>query len=606
MRIVFSSVIAVCLCAWGSAVLPAADIEILEKKDLIRIETASFASEHHTQVVKILTEKGTSYKEYLAVNNNIQIKNIHVTITSDNGRVSKLKQDEIYEVPIVESPDMVTDYKALVIAPRLRRGDTVTLEYDRTISSLLYIDPWVYATNFPIRKASCLATYPANLPLKFRGEDDSVRVQKSEQNGMVALRMETADRGEVFLSGRSESFGSIEKKVVFMPEQTMTEKWFLSTKSWRDVAQWFSDLTKFAYQEHPEMDAVVRRVLQEAKSPEQIAEGLYRYIQNHFVYMAVEIGIGGYKPRFASQTFQKKYGDCKDLTFLYVVLLRKAGVEAYPALVDTRHSKFFYRDFPSPTQFNHCIAYLPKIRNGVWVDTTVKNFRLGEMPTVIQGKMALVAGGPNTLIQIPEDFQNSNVLKFELKGEYAGSRLQMAGAVHTLGQANAYVDLMKNALLRNAVKNYVYSKLLKQGLPIQQLNTSKADDRSLEIRFTTPVQSLEPYKVLLVNAVSYPPLENLGSDPRPNEFFALGIPVRLVLDTTVHLAGHVLVSPAEFKEKKGDFLSYTLQLKEENGKLRYFADVYFANGFLDSAEMKKYKQELQEFAAILQRTVIIR
>ncbi len=218
----------------------------------------------------------------------------------------------------------------------------------------------------------------------------------------------------------------------------MTEKWALSTRSWKDVAQWFSELTRFAYHDDPVMDAVVFEAKRNAVSQEQIAEALYQYIQKNFTYMAIEIGIGGYKPRFAAQTFQKKYGDCKDLTFLYLVLLKKAGIEAYPALVDTRHAKFFYSDFPSPTQFNHCIAYLPKVRNGIWVDTTVKNFRLGEMPVAIQGKQALVAGGPNTLVQIPEDFYSSNVLKFELKGTYAETGLKMEGAVHTLGQANAY------------------------------------------------------------------------------------------------------------------------------------------------------------------------
>ncbi len=110
----------------------------------------------------------------------------------------------------------------------------------------------------------------------------------------------------------------------------------------------------------------------------------------------------------------------------------------------------------------------------------------------------------------------------------------------------------------------------------------------------------------MVNAVNYPPLENLSIDPRENEYFALGIPMRLVLDSTIELQGHVLVSAADLKEKKGDFLSYKLELKEEEGKLRYLADVYFANGFLDHVEMKKYKEELQEFASLLQRTVVVR
>ena len=603
-----SYLLALALVIFVSAgIAAAADYEIQDKKSTIHIETTSFASEHHTQVVKILTEEGTSYKEFLGVNTYIQIKNLQVTVTSEGGRTNRVRSDQIYEVPVVESVDMVTDYKAIVIAPeKLKRGDVIAIDYDRAITSLLYIDPWVYATNVPIRKSTCFLIYPPTVPVKFRGEDASVKVQKSEAMGNVTVQFETIQSQEVYLSGRSESFGNVEKKVVFMPEQAMTDRWALSTRSWKDVADWFSELTRFAYREDPAMDAVVQEVKRNSKSPEEIADGLYRYIQKNYTYMAIEVGIGGYKPRFAAQTFQKKYGDCKDLTFLFLVLLKKAGIEAYPALVDTRHAKFFYRDFPSPTQFNHCIAYIPGLRKGIWVDATVKNFKLGEMPAVIQGKHALVAGGPNELIQIPEDFYSSNVLKFELTGNYSQKELIMKGFVQTLGQANAYVDLMRNALMRNAVKNYVYGKLLKPGLPVQKLQAGHAGERSLEIGFSTPVRDLEGYKMLLVNAIGYPPLENLGVDPRENEFFALGVPIRLVLNSSIDLSGHVLVSPASLHEKKGQYITYKLEWKEEDGKLRYVADVYFLNGFLNHLEMRKYKEEMQEFASLLQRTVVVR
>jgi hypothetical protein len=161
-------------------------------------------------------------------------------------------------------------------------------------------------------------------------------------------------------------------------------------------------------------------------------------------------------------------------------------------------------------------------------------------------------------------------------------------------------------LMRNAVKNYVYSRLLKPGLPVQKLQTIHSGERSLQLTFSTPVHTLESYKVLLLNVVSYPPLENLATDPKENEFFALGIPIRLVVDSTIDLSGHTLVTATDSKEKKGEFLSYKLDLKQDKGKLRYTADVYFANGFLDHAEMKKYKNELQEFAGLLQRTVVVK
>jgi hypothetical protein len=95
-------------------------------------------------------------------------------------------------------------------------------------------------------------------------------------------------------------------------------------------------------------------------------------------------------------------------------------------------------------------------------------------------------------------------------------------------------------------------------------------------------------------------------DPRENEFFGLGTPVRVIVDCTIEISGHSLLTPLATKEQKGKYVSYKVELKEDQGKLHYLTDVYFANGFLDNSEMKKYKEELQDFATVLQRTVVMR
>lgn len=354
------------------------------------------------------------------------------------------------------------------------------------------------------------------------------------------------------------------------------------------------------------MDAVVRDVKAANSDPEKIAEALYLYVQKNYVYTAIEIGIGGYKPRFANQTFQKKYGDCKDLTLLYLTLLKKAGIEGYPALVDTRSSKFFYRDFPSPQQFNHCIAFLPSIRNGTWVDSTLKNFRLGEVPAVIQGKYALIAGGPNELRQIPEDFFASNVVKLSLNGTYSDAGMKWIGQVQTLGEASMLVESMQDALLKNRIQYYVYSTLLESGLPVQTVKTTLDGERSLKLEFSTPVQQMQTYGIFLINAMKYSALDNLALDPAAGHFFALGTPVRLVIEATADLNGRSIVSSPMREEKKGKYVTYKLDLAEDSGKIRYLADAFFVNGFLDDAEMKQYQQELREFAGLIQRTVVIK
>ncbi len=582
-----------------------ADYEIVENAINITIQSNAFATEHHRETIRIITENGTSYQKMLPVNSYIQVKNVSGTVNFPNNKSEKIKEEDIVELPISESAEMITDLKAVAIIPSwLTKGSTFSVEYDRSVTSLLYLSSCVYSTDVPIKRSACTITYPSTVPIKYRGQDDRVKINKSTIGNNTVITFESTDRKEISLFGKSNFSGDVFKSVDFLPEQCMTDKWVLSTVSWESIAIWFTELSKHSYQWDPLMDRVVDDVKSKAKTPEELAEVLYQYIQRNYAYTAIEIGIGGFKPRFTNQTFQKKYGDCKDLTFLYLTLLKKAGIDAFPALVDTRSHRFFYKDFPNPGQFNHCIAYLPGIRNGTWVDSTVKNFRLGEVPVPIQGKQALVVG-PNKLIEIPRDFFNSNVTKLSVAGAYGGQELRFRGKMETSGLTSMLVEVMKNALMKNMVKHYVYSTMIRSGLPVQKMETKVESDRTLSVEYTVPVYQANAYHMLLLNTLNYPPMESLAYDPQPDQYYELGNPERFVADCTVDLAGHKLITQPFKDSQKGNYVTYAMELKEEGGKLRYFVDTYFANGLLDPEEMKQYQQELRHFSAQLQRIAMV-
>lgn len=587
-------------------VLAASDYEILEKVDTVVVQSSNFSTGHHKEVIRILTEDGTSYQKALYVNSYVHIKNIKGTIYFPDGRTDAIDEEQIMELPISQSAVMISDLKAVMITPAsLVVGAKVAIEYDREITSLIYLDSFVYRTFVPLRKATCKLSFPSTISMKYRGADENVKLQKVNEGGNTTLIFESANQKEIGLIGE-ESSGNVERRVEFLPEKCTTDKWILVTSSWQEIGKWFSELSKFAYQTEGSMDGVVSDISAKHKEPEKIADALYQYVQQNYNYTAVEVGIGGFKPRFASQTYFKKYGDCKDLTFLYLALLRKAGIEGYPALVDTRSSRFFFKDFPNPRQFNHCIAYLPAIRNGTWVDTTVKNFRLGEIPSTIQGKFALVTGGPNGLMKIPENFMESNLFRIVTQAKLSERELQVNGEMQTSGMGSMILDVMQNALLRNQVKHYVMNKMLLKGLPIQKLQTDIRSERSLHFNYSAPVSQVGNFDIALINPLHYEPVENLSLAPEPDQYFAVGDPVRIILQTEMDLGNRRLVSAPYQKEAKGKYVSYKLELLEKDGRLSYTADTYFANGFLTDAEMTEYQKELREFSGLLQRSVVLK
>jgi hypothetical protein len=69
---------------------------------------------------------------------------------------------------------------------------------------------------------------------------------------------------------------------------------------------------------------------------------------------------------------RRRYGDCKDLSFLLAKLLEKLGVRARPLLVNTFLRKSVREFLPMPSLFNHAIVEFTCDGKRRWIDTTFK------------------------------------------------------------------------------------------------------------------------------------------------------------------------------------------------------------------------------------------
>jgi len=73
-------------------------------------------------------------------------------------------------------------------------------------------------------------------------------------------------------------------------------------------------------------------------------------------YVAVEVGIGGYRPAPPLDVMTRRWGDCKDKSVLLVDLLNAAGIEAYPVVHPSGPQGRVDPEFPAVDGFNHFIV----------------------------------------------------------------------------------------------------------------------------------------------------------------------------------------------------------------------------------------------------------
>jgi Transglutaminase-like superfamily len=155
--------------------------------------------------------------------------------------------------------------------------------------------------------------------------------------------------------------------------------------SWQDVGRWYRDLIASL----PRRAEPVRRLAAELtaadQTPRQRLEAILAFLRRKVRYVAVEVGIGGYRPSPPAEVLGRKWGDCKDKSLLLVDLLGAAGIEARPALILLAADRRIDPEFPSPSQFNHLIVAVPRGEVEVSEDDPVAGGYLFVDPTQEHG-----------------------------------------------------------------------------------------------------------------------------------------------------------------------------------------------------------------------------
>jgi len=97
-----------------------------------------------------------------------------------------------------------------------------------------------------------------------------------------------------------------------------------------------------------------------------------RLVQDEYRYLSVNIELGGQVPTPPGVVARKRYGDCKDLSFLLVHLLKRLGISARPILVNTQLRKSLAAMLPMDGLFNHVVVEFQVRGQTRWVDATMK------------------------------------------------------------------------------------------------------------------------------------------------------------------------------------------------------------------------------------------
>lgn len=181
-------------------------------------------------------------------------------------------------------------------------------------------------------------------------------------------------------------------------------------KSWPEVKKWESKLFDFSILT-PQIDQFIKDENYN-KTPEDLIR-MIRFVQKDIRYLGMEMGIFSHQPHHPAKILNQRFGDCKDKSYLLATMLRKIGVEAWPALVNTTLTKQLPDHLPSSLIFDHVIVKFRWDGKDYWVDATDSGQKggLDRLSFPLLGFALVIDGQNNGLEAIP--VKNFNKIEIE-------------------------------------------------------------------------------------------------------------------------------------------------------------------------------------------------
>jgi hypothetical protein len=104
------------------------------------------------------------------------------------------------------------------------------------------------------------------------------------------------------------------------------------------------------------------------------AQAALRLVEDQIRYVYVGLDGANYRPATADETWQRRFGDCKAKVVVLSALLKELGIDAVPALVNSKGGDGTNERLPSPAVFDHAVVRASIGGHTFWLDGT----RLGD------------------------------------------------------------------------------------------------------------------------------------------------------------------------------------------------------------------------------------
>jgi transglutaminase-like putative cysteine protease len=328
------------------------------------------------EVRQVLTPSGVNTGSHISVDYDpsYQLLTFHwVRVWRGTNSLDRLDPDKIHVSQRGLDADELlfsAEKSALLLLEDIRMGDIIDYAYSlqggNPVFAGRFSDRVQMQSSHPIERLTTRLLWPPARHLYVQNHGTDIKYSAVRKGGLVEFTWNLvkvpALRNEPPLPAWYQPFPSVQLS---------------EYQKWSDVNQLALDLFTNTAPLSPELTRKINEWKHLPGREERVLAAL-RFVQDEVRYLGIETGVSGYKPAAPSVVFDRRFGDCKDKSFLLVTILRALGIEAWPTLVNTRLRQTVLEMHPSATVFDHAIAQVNLEGRSYWLDATA-NYQRGPL-----------------------------------------------------------------------------------------------------------------------------------------------------------------------------------------------------------------------------------
>ena len=435
-------------------------------------------------------------------------------------------------------------------------------------------------------------TEPANAKLLY---ETNTKVTKSGRT----ITIDEKDIPKLKSEGKRPPTETIGKYIIY----TTAKDWYQATHFFK------KNVIEATDYENEAIKNMANQITAKCKTKDEKIKSCLRFINQDIKYTPISLGMGSYKPRYATETLASKYGDGKDRVTLLKALLKALGIDSEIALIRNSNAPI-HKNVPTIKQFDIVMLAVRK-ESGRWglLDTVNLAGQTGYVKVDANSEALILLGDKCRLVkQEPYfDIPNSSYscIIAELNND-GSADVEMDFLEQGSFDSSARLPLLVN--LGQNLKKYINAvgEAFSPSTEIKSFECSKIDDYSIPVSMKIKMKcnkfALKQNEYFLLN-LNPPPFKfsSIGFDttvPEREYPYVLGnnrtAEYKYILQLPKNLEAIFVPESRTFSGKFGEFTVTSNYDKVEN-KIEYSAKTEIKTNQISPEDYKILKSNYEQF-----------